>query len=227
VGGVAVLLVVGVVLWRAGQDGIDTAATEDRSETDAEPADGGQAVADDVDEDDGAQGGEDEGAGVLDPTPELPPLDLQNAILPSNACSWVTEYLDLPDPLQLVDGEVPNLDMYAFIIVHPVQQPQMVDVDGDGTEEGLLPIQCNAGGSGTTDEVHVLAADGTPLDSFMVGDGVEGRPLLEQMSVEDGAITVLTHGTYPNEALCCGTLPVTEVHPFEDGRFGPVQRTTG
>ena len=151
---------------------------------------------------------------------ELPRADLTNVALPDDACSWVTQYGDIgaADPMRLVDGAVPLTSGFgAFIEVDDRFAPFFADVDGDGVEEGVVSILCNAGGSGITEEVHVYTAAGEHLDGFTVGDGVEGRPMLVDLEVVDGTLVVGTTGTRPGEPLCCGSLPVTETYRLDAG----------
>lgn len=161
---------------------------------------------------------------------EPPRADLANITLPGDACNWVTQYGDIgaPSPLRLVNGSVPlSSEFGATIQLDDRHRPFFADVDGDGAEEGIVVITCNAGGSGVTWEVHVYTAAGDYLDGFEVGDGVEGRPGLQDLQVANGTITIRTSGTRPGEALCCGSLPVVDVYRLSGSTISLVDRQIG
>ena len=159
--------------------------------------------------------------------PAAPPPDLRNVTLPPDTCSWVGDYLALPSPLTLVDGAVPALDQYAMVELDERYPPSFEDLDGDGANEGIVVILCSAGGSGTTNEIHVFASSGEHLDGIVVGEGVEGRPMLTSMSVGSGTLTTTTSGTRPGEPLCCGTLPVVDTYSFDGRQLTLTDRQTG
>lgn len=159
--------------------------------------------------------------------PAAPPPDLRNVTLPPDTCSWVGDFIALPSPLTLVDGAVPALDQYAMVELADGYPPSFEDLDGDGANEGIVVILCSAGGSGTTNEIHVYASSGEHLDGIVVGEGVEGRPMLTSMSVGSGTLTTTTSGTRPGEPLCCGTLPVVDTYSFDGRQLTLTDRQTG
>ena len=168
---------------------------------------------------------------TLDPVRFEPPrADLANVTLPSDACDWVTQYGDIgaPEPLRLVNGSVPLVSEFGAAIEADDRYDQFfADIDGDGSEEGIVVISCTAGGSGETSEVHLYTAAGEYLDGFEVGDGVEGRPGLSDLQVADGGISIKTSGPRPGEPLCCGTLPVVDVYRLTGGTLDLVDRQIG
>lgn len=123
----------------------------------------------------------------------------------------------------LTNGEYQNSD--DMIYVNYISTAAFGDVTGDGSEDALVLIGANTGGSGIFTDLAVVSVDesGNPVNvsTTMLGDRVD----VKNVTVEDGnaVIQMVTQG--PNEPMCCGTLQVTVTYSWHDGTLTETART--
>lgn len=156
----------------------------------------------------------------LEPDPAWSPL-------PTDTCTWVREYVDLPQPFALVNGEVPGFPENLGGVGIENRPIVYADLDGDGASDAIVTIYCTAGGSGYT---HELVAHLTSRSSSLrvpLGEGVDPpwEFIISQMDIEDQAIVVSFVSGEGDEALCCGSRLITDRLRLLDREFQRVDRS--
>jgi hypothetical protein len=118
--------------------------------------------------------------------------------------TYLSDYTD-SGTVTLVDGEFDDRDA----MIHTVLTEWIAygDLDGNGVDDAAVLLASNTGGSGVFVELHaVLNTKEGPSDAayVMLGDRVE----INDLTVENGVITVdlVTQGA--DDAMCCPTMPV-------------------
>ena len=123
--------------------------------------------------------------------------------------------------VKLTDGEFISGNDPAstdYVSVHIGQQVAYGDLNGDGLQDAAIIIGENYGGTG--DFVSVVAMfnqGGQPV--FTASAGVDDRPIVNTLAIENGEILLdaIVHG--PNDPGCCPAQPVTESFRLWGGRL--------
>lgn len=165
-------------------------------------------------------------ASGLEPTPPPPPPgltveDAENLTLPNTACAWIQDIVDLPTPIQMIDGEVPGGDNgYPFVGIERYAPVLRADVDGDGSSDLVVPIFCTGGGSGYTNEVYVYSANRGYIGEIPIGEGVtpSWEHTINEMSIDQGVRITYLSG-FDDEPLCCGQRAVIDRWIYQNGQF--------
>ncbi len=178
------------------------------------------------------------GSDVAAPSPEPTRTDTANVTVTTGATATSTSALhnentlkNLPYTLVSLDGKTVTLDSGEYqnpeehIYVTYIKTVAYGDVTGDGTEDALVLLGANSGGSGIFTDLAVVTTDtsatATNIATTLLGDRVDVR----DVTIADGdvAVAMVTQG--PNEPMCCGTLQVTVTYRWQDGTLAEISRT--
>jgi uncharacterized membrane protein len=163
-------------------------------------------------------------SGVDDSSAELTVAELRDAT-----------YMNvLEEPVTLVDGRFEGEPFAPGAATRPVVTlvPGAMatgDLDGDETDEAIVALAYDAGGSGVFIYLAVVRErDGEPdnVATLSLGDRVR----VTALSIDDGKILaeLVEHG--PNDPMCCPTSEVQREWLLQDGELvelGPIAGTRG
>jgi hypothetical protein len=157
-------------------------------------------------------------------TTTVPPMTVErvrSAVLDPATCEWVVEQGDFARPLTLTDGRLEGSDdRQGFVALFG--DPVIGDVDGDGTDDAIFVVHCNAGASGSTFEVQASSGAGAPLGHLAVG---EDRSQVQPVAFADGVLTVSYTLHEADEAFCCGgSILATDRFRWDAGQWVLVDR---
>jgi hypothetical protein len=111
---------------------------------------------------------------------------------------------------QLADGEYrerSNISPAYDMVVKMTDIHTFGDLDADGSQDAVVILTENAGGSGTwLFLAPMLNQKGSPMS--VTAQSLGDRVKINAVSIHNGVIIVdmITHG--PNDGLCCPTVPV-------------------
>ncbi len=112
--------------------------------------------------------------------------------------------LDQTTTIKLSDGVYQEGTEAEFISVRMGEIVAAGDLNGDGKAEIGVPVAENYGGTGAFVFLAVYKIDkGEPV--FLTSVAIDDRPILEDLSIEEGEIylSAIVHG--PNDPMCCPT----------------------
>lgn len=156
-------------------------------------------------------------------TTRPPEVDVLNLQLPAGVCPTGDEQGS--PPIELVDGAAqtgddPVADDFVSLSASP-EGSTWVDLDGDGTEELVLSIICNWGGSGWANSVVALevAPDGaTALAAAPLEEYGRGTRSADRLGTDEAGVLVITGGEWTDtDALCCASSSFTDRWTLGEG----------
>lgn len=112
-----------------------------------------------------------------------------------------------------------------YVRVNMGQQVAYGDLNGDGTQDAAIIIGEGYGGTGNfVSVVAMLNQGGQPV--FAASIGVDDRPKVNSLAIQNGEILLdaVTHG--PNDPLCCPAQPVTQSFRLWDERLVLTRHTS-
>jgi hypothetical protein len=130
--------------------------------------------------------------------------------------------------VKLIDGRFESNSDHAsadYVNVSMGQQVGYGDLNGDGVQDAAIIIGENYGGTGDfVSVVAMLNQDGQPV--FAGSAGVDDRPKINSLSIQDGEILLdaLIHG--PNDPGCCAAQPVTKSFRLWSGKLTLTRQTS-
>ena len=105
-----------------------------------------------------------------------------------------------------------------YISVNMGQQVAFGDLNGDGVDDAAIIIGENYGGTGDfVSVVAMLNQDGKPVFGGLAG--VDDRPMINSIDIQDGQILLdaLIHG--PNDPGCCAAQPAKDTFRLWGGKL--------
>jgi hypothetical protein len=147
---------------------------------------------------------------------ERPAIDVLALRLPEGVCPTSDE--SSSPTIQLVDGMAQTGDPQSdpdFVALSVSEEGSTwVDLDGDGSEELVLSVICNWGGSGWSNSVVALdvAADGsTALAAAPIEEYGRGTRSADQLGTDEAGVLVISGGEWTDtDALCCASSTFTD-----------------
>lgn len=112
-----------------------------------------------------------------------------------------------------------------YVRVNMGQQVAYGDLNGDGAQDAAIILGEGYGGTGDFVSVAaILNQNGQPV--FAASAGVDDRPMVNSLSIQNGEILLdaVIHG--PNDPGCCPAQPVTETFRLWDNKLVQTQRTS-
>ena len=106
---------------------------------------------------------------------------------------------------------------YAYVIV---DRPAFGDVTGDHTDEAVVRIVVNTGGSGWVDFLSVFTMrDGQPIELGTIGGGDRGDGGIVSATVLGGDIVVVRNQSQDGDGACCPSMQLREVWHWTGKQF--------
>ncbi len=160
-------------------------------------------------------------------TPVIPALTFEQL---RNAEVKITGVLgaDTTRAVKLIDGVFEsNSDRTSadYVSVHIGQQVAYGDLNGDGLDDAAVIIGESYGGTGDfVSVVAMLNQAGQPV--FAASAGVDDRPIINSLAIQDGEILLdaVVHG--PNDPGCCAAQPVTKTFRLWGGKLTLTRHTS-
>ncbi|GAB4418438.1 MAG: hypothetical protein Kow002_05370 [Anaerolineales bacterium] len=113
--------------------------------------------------------------------------------------------LDQIRTVQLTDGVFQEGAEADFIAVRMQEILAVGDLDGDGSNEAVVPVAENYGGSGVFVFLAVYTFENNqPI--FLTSVAIDDRPIIEALSIENREIYLAATIHAFNDAMCCPTL---------------------
>lgn len=112
-----------------------------------------------------------------------------------------------------------------YVRVNMGQQVAYGDLNGDGAQDAAIIIGEGYGGTGNfVSVVAMLNQGGRPV--FASSFGIDDRPKINSLAIQNGEILLdaVIHG--PNDPLCCPAQPVTETFRLWGGRLVLTHQTS-
>lgn len=125
------------------------------------------------------------------------------------------------DPGTLVGGMLPLQDPgRGFVAIAPWRdgenhpypyQVAIGDLTGDGVDDGVLGIECHAGGVAWPPSIQLYTNDATPLGGIDLAetDVNGGRGPVNRMEIQGDHVEISWVAHRENDAGCCPTRPMT------------------
>lgn len=159
------------------------------------------------------------------PAPDASELDPMNMLLPGAVCQGLDGGPAKPVQLRGGEGSTGEDTMaqdYVYVTLDAERVVRM-DVDGDGSDELVVSVLCNWGGSGYS----------TPVAALRVGEGGEpalvGEPLsdygrttrdVQRLSVDEPGVLSVHGGEWTDgDAACCPSLQFSARWAMQEGRW--------
>lgn len=159
-------------------------------------------------------------------TPPRPDVDPMNTMLPANTCSQGPE-----DPLPavtLVDGSAtigddPMTAPFVNMMTDP-ESATWTDMDGDGTEDLVMFITCNWGGTGYSQNVVAIRGAGTDAPELIAPALLEyyrSKRSADAIVVESPGVVAISGQIWTDaDPMCCPSGPVeTARWTIRDGEW--------